>query len=73
MRITNRDWSLTVAEWEDLFRCGSNPTLRFTSGELKKEKDHFYLAGGHNLYNLKTRSKVTQNWTKLKLQRVYYP
>lgn len=51
MRITNRDWSLSVSEWEDLFRFGSNPTLRCTGGELKKIADAFYLAAGHNFNN----------------------
>ncbi|WP_425638298.1 hypothetical protein ACPUEN_02745 [Algoriphagus yeomjeoni] len=48
MRITNQDWNLTVAEWEDLFRFGNNPTLRATGGELKRLNDQFYLAVGHN-------------------------
>lgn len=48
MRITNRDWNLTVAEWNDLFRFGNNSALAITGGELKKVNDHFYLAGGHN-------------------------
>ena len=48
MRITNQDWNLTVAEWEDLFRFGNNSTLRATGGELKTINEQFYLAAGHN-------------------------
>lgn len=52
IKLVNREWDLTTAEWTDLFRFGQNPTLRATGGELHKLGDTFYLAGGHNFYGV---------------------
>ncbi|MEQ8909601.1 MAG: hypothetical protein RIC95_10445 [Vicingaceae bacterium] len=53
LKVVESKWDeLSLRQWKDLFRFGTNSTLKATGGEMFKLGEKFYLAGGHNYQHI---------------------